>query len=326
MAALAIGNASVLADDNNDANSKDSSEKSDNSVSKTVFSLSTGVEGNNNNLQTIVSGGTKETVDTNWKFDSYYDSYGLTRGMVFGNSVSDPNGRIGYNISSAKASAASLGNADTSAYVITGGNRPGWYNPGTGAQWLGPSNNEQNGGTPINPPGNYEFSLDLSKYINKKGGLVTVSIADINADNHYELAVGGSVQEMMDLVKPFATQETWNVPGNKFTFTFSPADGTTLDLILANANDQLNGGKYSYQKNPTGFLISGMTVSQASGPTPAADKMVWKNTVVGAVVAGSGTVYSHNLVAAPEPGQWLLMGSFLAITSASGMFKRRSGI
>ena len=269
--------------------------------------FSTGVDTNSN---IVNSGGTQ--VDTNWKFTGYYDSYGLTRGQVFGNSVSDARGAIGYNISSAAASAASTGPVDTAAALVTGGNRPGWYNPGTGAQWLSDVATQQNGGIPINPPGNYEYQMNLSPFVNSHGGLVTITIADINADNHFQLAIGNSsVAEYMAV--PFATQETYGSQGPSLTITFSPLDGNTLNLIIANNNDQTNGAvQYVYDKNPTGFLISGMTISQASGPTPKQDKLVNAKLANGAAPANSGPVF-HNLVAAPEPSTWVIMASFLLI-------------
>jgi hypothetical protein len=269
--------------------------------------FSTGVD-TNNNIST--SGGT--TVDSNWQFTGFYDSYGLTRGQVFGSGVSDPNGAIGYNISSAAESAATTGHVDTNATLVTGGNRPGWYNPGTGAQWISDVGTQSNGGIPINPPGNYQYTMNLSPYVNSTGGLVTITIADINADNHFELAIGNaSAEEYMAI--PFATQETWGSKGPSLTITFSPLDGTDLNVIIANNNDQVNGaGQYVYTKNPTGFLISGMTISQASGPTPKQDPMVNARTANGSAPSGSGTVY-HNLVAAPEPSTWVIMASFLLI-------------
>jgi len=278
--------------------------------------ISTGVDTDNNIINTP-SG----EVDTNWKFTGYYDSYGLTRGQVFGSGVSDANGAIGYNISSAAASAATTGPVDTNAAVVTGGNRPGWYNPGTGAQWIAPTQDEANGGIPINPPGNYEYQMNLSPFVSTTGGLVTITIADINADNHFQLAIGNeSAAEY--LAVPFATQETWGSKGPSLTITFSPLDGTTLDVIIANNNDQTNGaGQYVYSKNPTGFLISGMSISQASGPTPKQDKLVNARTANGSAFSGSGPVY-HNLVAAPEPSTWFIMGSFLLIVLCkTGSFK-----
>jgi len=284
--------------------------------------LETGVDTNNNNISSVSTASSTATVDKNWSFVGYFDSYGITRGQVFGSSVSDPSGAIGYNISSAAASAASTGPTDTAAYVITGGNRPGWYNPGNGAQWLADLPNQNNGGIPINPPGNYQYQLNLSPYISTTGGLVTVTISGINADNHYELAIANSVAAKAFLVEPFATQETWNVPGNQVSFSFSPKDGTTLDLIVANSNDQTSNGKYVYEKNPTGFLISKMAVTQASGPTPAQDKMISLATVTGATAPGSGTVYSHQLVAAPEPSTWAILGAFLLLAIMGSRFQK----
>ena len=154
-----------------------------------LFSTSTGVNGSNNNIQTIGTGSKAYKVDANWTVAGFYDAYGLSRSDVFGKSVSDPNGLISDPISSPSATRT----FGYDAYVITGGNRPGWYNPGDGAQWLGASLNENNGGTPVDPPGNYVYQLNLSKYINPNGGLVTLNIGSINADNHYELAINGSV-------------------------------------------------------------------------------------------------------------------------------------
>ena len=97
------------------------------------------------------------------------------------------------------------------------------------------------------------------------------------------------------LAKPFATQETWNTAGTAVSFTFSPKDGTDLEVIVANNNDQTTGnGSYDYEKNPTGFMIQGMTISQASGTPPPQDKMTSKNTINGGTVPGTGTVYAGN--------------------------------
>jgi hypothetical protein len=277
------------------------------SFATTGTTLTTGVDTNNNIVQTA-----NGTVDTNWKFAGYYDSYGLTRGQVFGSNVSNASGAIGYNISSAATSAATTGPANTAAVLVTGADRPGWYNPGTGAQWLAPTADEANAGIPINPPGNYEYQMNLSPYISTTGGLATITITGLSADNHYELAIGNSTSEEY-LAKPFATQETWNTAGNNLQITFSPLDGTTLDLIVANNNDQTNSaGQYVYDKNPTGFIIKDLTVSQASGPTPKQDKLVSAISVNGAVTPGSGVVY-RSLVAAPEPATWAIMASFLLI-------------
>ncbi len=195
-------------------------------------------------------------------------------------------------IPSAAASAATTGPTDSAAYLVTGGNRPGWYNPGNGAQWLSLAPNQQNGGIPLNPPGNYKYQMNLSPYVNPNGGEVTITVADVNADNHFEFAIGNSITAQEYLAEPFATQETWGSKGPSLSFSFSPRDGSALDLIIANNNDQTNGaGKYSYQKNPTGFLISGMQISQASGPTPKQDKMVSAITINGAAAPGSGIVY-----------------------------------
>jgi len=274
-----------------------------------LFSTSTGVD-SNNNIETVGTGSSAYQVDTNWTVAGYYDSYGLTRADVFGSNVSNPNGLIGDPINSPSATRTFGYNAD----VVTGGNRPGWYNPGTGAQWIAPSVNENNGGTPIDPPGNYVFQLNLAPYINPKSGEVTINIGDINADNHFELAISGTSAAESFVATPFATQETWGSPGDSDTFSFSPKDGTTLDVIIANSNDQTNNGQYSYQKNPTGFLISDLTVTQASGKTPAQDKMTPTAQIDYGVAPSSGPVYRQRLVSAPEPGTWLIMGAFILIT------------
>jgi len=273
----------------------------------TSHTFSTGVD-TNNNIST--SNGTE--IDSNWQFTGYYDSYGITRGEAFGSTVSNPNGAIGYDISSAATSAATTGHVDTDAAVVTGANRPAWYTPSGGAQWISDVSTQANGGIPINPPGNYEYQMNLSPFVSTTGGLVTITIADINADNHFQLAIGNSTADEY-LAIPFATTETWGSKGPSLTITFSPLDGTTLDVIIANDNDQLNSkGQYVYDKNPTGFEISGLTVSQASGPTPAQDKLVNARSANSAVVPGSGPVF-HNLVAAPEPSTWAIMASFLLI-------------
>ena len=272
--------------------------------------LTTGVDTNNN----IKDNSQGTEVDTNWNFTQFDDSYNLTRSDVFGASVTNPNGAIGYNISSAAASAASIEPTHIAANVVPVANRPGWYNPGTGAQWLSLYPTQTNGGVPLDPPGNYVFQLNLSPYINSNGGEVTINIGAVNADNHFALAIGGSVAQEVYLAEPFARQETWNTPGTSETFSFSPADGTTLDLIIANNNDQVTGtGAYSYAKNPIGFMLSDLTVTQASGATPPRDAMTPTSTVDSSVVAGSGTVYSHSLIAAPEPAAWMVMGSFVLI-------------
>ena len=280
-----------------------------NSVFATPISISTGVD-TNNNIQTVTGG----EVDTNWTFTQYYDSYNLTREDVFGASVSDPNGAIGYNISSAAASAASTQQTHIAASVVPVADRPGWYNPGTGAQWLSAFRTQSNGGIPLNPPGNYVYQLNLSPYVKTNGGEVTITIAGVNADNHFAFAIGGSVAQEEFLADPFAKQETWNTAGTAVTFTFSPSDGRTLDLIVANNNDQTGaGGVYDYSKNPTGFMVSDLTVSQASGTPPPRDAMTSSSVVNSGVIAGSGTVYSHSLIAAPEPAAWMVMGSFVLI-------------
>ncbi len=275
-----------------------------------LFSTSTGVD-SNNNIQTIGKGSSAYKVDANWTVAGYYDSYGLTRADVFGKGVSNPNGMIGDPISSPSATRTFGYSAD----VITGGNRPGWYNPGDGAQWLGASLNENNGGAPVDPPGNYVFQLDLSKYINPNGGLVSVDIGAINADNHYELAINGSVAAESYLAKAFATQETWNKPGDAVQFSFSPKDGAILDVIVANSNDQLRNGVYYADKNPTGFLIDNLTVTQASGPTPARDTMTSTAKLNNSAAPNSGPVFQQRLVSAPEPGTWVIMAAFIAITA-----------
>ena len=198
--------------------------------------------------------------------------------------------------------------------MVSVANRPGWYNPGTGAQWLSLYPTQTNGGIPLNPPGNYVYQLNLSPFINAGGGEVTLSFGGINADNHFALAIGGSVAAQEYLAEPFAKQETWNTPGTPVTFSFSPADGTILDLIIANNNDQITGsGAYNYSKNPTGFMVSDLTISQASGATPPRDPMTPTTTVNGGVPSGSGTVYSRSLIAAPEPKAWMVMGGFVLI-------------
>ena len=58
-------------------------------VFATGTSFTTGVDTNNNIVTTTV-GSTTTTQDTNWSFVGYFDSYGLTRGQVFGSSVSEP--------------------------------------------------------------------------------------------------------------------------------------------------------------------------------------------------------------------------------------------
>ena len=277
------------------------------------ISLTTGVD-TNNNIKTI--GGVTE--DTNWTFTQFYDSYNLTRADVFGASVSNPHGAIGYNISSAAASAASTQPTRITASVVPLANRPGWYNPGTGAQWLSLYPTQANGGIPLDPPGNYVYQLNLSPYIHANSGEVTLSFGAINADNHFALAIGGSVAAQEYLAQPFARQETWDTPGTPVTFSFSPADGTTLDLIIANNNDQITGtGAYNYSKNPTGFMVSNLTISQASGATPPRDTMTPTSQVNSSVPAGSGTVYSRSLVAAPEPAAWMVMGGFVLLALGS---------
>ncbi len=274
-----------------------------------LLTLSTGVNGVDNNIVTTGAG----TVDTNWTYEGYYDSYGLTRGQVFGSSVSNPNGAITGDISSPTANLT----AGSSAFVLSGANRPGYYNPGDGSQWLSVSGNQANGGTPINPPGNYEYQLNLSSFINPNGGEVHISIGEINADNHFELAVGGSVAASSYLLTPFATQETWNNAGSRnVSFSFSPTDGALFDVIVANANDQLSNGQYVYEKNPTGFLIDDMVVTQDAGagaPLPT-DTLTSSTAIYHQIVAGSGPV-NRQVVAAAEPGTWLMMLSFLGVVA-----------
>lgn len=281
-----------------------------------VFSASTGVEGPDNNLLSTGSGSNAVTLDQNWTLAGYYDSYGLSRADVFGSSVSNPNGRISEFINSPSASTL----FPYSAYVVTGAGRPGWYNPQDGAQWIAAAPNQQNGGAPVNPPGNYEFQLDLSKYVNPNGGAVHVSIGEINADNHYEIAVSGSSADKSYLAKPYANQETWGNPGDQnVQFTFSPKDGATLDVIVANANDQLRNGKYAYDKNPTGFLIDHLVVSQDAGSAPAQDKLTSNAIVAGAIAPGSGPVaHKQLMIAAPEPNAWMIMIGFLLIPVLKG--------
>jgi hypothetical protein len=202
-------------------------------------------------------------------------------------------------------------------------NRPGWYNPGTGAQWLSLYPTQSNGGVPLDPPGNYVYQLSLSPYINSNGGEVTINIGAVNADNHFEFAIGGSVAAEEYLAEPFATTETWNTAGTAVTFSFSPADGTTLDLIIANDNDQVSrSGAYDYSKNPTGFMIRDLTVSQASGPTPSRNTLTPTAQVNKGVVPYTGTVYSASLIAAPEPAAWMVMGGFVLIALGSGRFRK----
>jgi len=275
-----------------------------------TVTLSTGVDTNNN--ITTNSGGVE--VDSNWVFTQYYDSYNLTRADVFGSSVSNPHGAIGYNISSAAASAASIEPTHIAASVVPTAQRPGWYNSSTGAQWLSLYPTQKNGGVPLDPPGNYVYQLNLSPYINTNDGEVTISIGSINADNHFELAIGGSVAASEYLAEPFATAETWDTPGTSVTFSFSPKDGTTLDLIIANDNDQLTGsGAYAYSKNPTGFMINDLTVTQASGTPPPANAMTLTKNADSGTVPGSGPVFNPSLIAAPEPAAWIVMGSFVFI-------------
>ncbi len=280
------------------------------SAETTLFSSSTGVNGFNNNLLTTGAGSSAVTQDTNWQFEGFTDSYGLTRGQVFGSSVSNPNAAISGLISSPSATLP----IGTDAYVVSGANRPGWYNPHDGAQWIAAEPKQANGGTPINPPGNYDFRLNLSSYINPNGGEVHVSIGEINADNHFEMAVGGSVAAKSFLLQPFATQETWNNAGQMgYHFNFSPKDGALLDMIVANNNDQLVNGHYAYDKNPTGFLIDHMVVTQDAGSAPARDHLTANNAIYNQIVQGSGPVNSRGIVAAPEPRTWLVLLSFLAV-------------
>jgi hypothetical protein len=277
-----------------------------------AFTLSTGIDGSKNNIETIASGGQTTQIDTNWTFEGYYDSYNLTRADVFGAKVSNPNGAITDPITSSAATPYAPHYAD----VITGGNRPGWYNPKDGSQWVGVSPNEQNGGVPIDPPGNYVFRLNMSSFVNPKGGAVTISIGEINADNSFALAVSNSAQEKSYLLTPFATQETWNTPGYRnMSFTFSPQDGQSLDVIVANANDQLSNGKYTYQKNPTGFLMDNVVITQAGGPTPKQDNMVSTKSLVTKAAPGTGAVFHSIVVAAPEPGSCWTMAGFVAIAA-----------
>lgn len=289
-------------------------------ASTDLLSLSTGVDGANDNIMTIGSGSHAETVDTNWTYQGYYDSYGLTRGDVFGSSVSNPNAAIGGNISSPSATLT----PGSFAYVLTGANRPGYYNPGDGSQWLSVSPNQSNGGTPINPPGNYEYQLNLSSFVNPNGGEVHISIGEINADNSFELAVGGSVAAKSFLLTPFATQETWNTSGvRNDTFSFSPKDGALFDVIVANANDQLSNGNYAYEKNPTGFLIDNLVVTQDSGPTPSQDALTPNSQIYNQIVKGSGPV---KVIAAPEPGTWAILLSFLGVVAFQARGRRRSSL
>ena len=284
-----------------------------------VFQTSTGVQGSNNNILTVNSGSGSYKVDSNWKVAGYYDSYGLTRGDVFGSNISNANALLNTGLISSPTATRTFG---YDAYVNTGGNRPGWYNPNDGTQWIGASLNENNGGTPMDAPGNYVFQLDLSQYIDPNSGLVTVNIAGINADNHYEIAIDGSVAEESFLAKAFDTQETWNRPGDAFSFSFSPKDGTMLDVIVANSNDQLRNGAYYYDKNPAGFMIDGLTVSQASGPTPAQDKLTSTKAIGYSVTSGTGPVYQQRLVSAPEPGTWLILAAFVLITVSQARNKK----
>jgi len=143
---------------------------------------------------------------------------------------------------------------------------------------------------------------------------VSVDIGSINADNHYELAINGSVASESYLAKPFATQETWNKPGDSVDFSFSPKDGALLDVIVANSNDQLSNGKYAYDKNPTGFMIDDLTVTQASGPTPKRDQLTPTAKVNYSVTPYTGPVYQQRLVSAPEPSTWVILAAFVAIT------------
>jgi len=282
--------------------------------------LTSGVD-TNNNIKTNSAG---TTVDTNWLFTQYDDSYNLTRAQVFGASVANPNGAIGYNISSAAASAASTNPTNIAASVITAANRPaGWYNPGTAAQWLSLSPKQANGGVPIDPPGNYVYQLNLSPYVNIHDGEVTITMTGVNADNHYAFAIGGSVAAEEYLVKPLATTETYSSAGSTVTFSFSPADGTKLDLIVANDNDQVKSdGSYEYSKNPTGFMVRDLTVTQASGTPSPMNAMTSDSKIDSGVVAGTGTVYSRSLIAAPEPAAWMVMGGFVLIALGATRFRK----
>jgi len=281
--------------------------------------ISTGVDGADNNIETISTAAGTVEVDTNWSYQGYYDSYNLTRGDVFGSKVSNPNAAITDPITASNATPYGTHYAD----VITGGDRPGWYKPANGSQWIGVSQNEQNGGTPIDPPGNYVFSLNLAGLVNPNGGEVHLDIGEINADNHFELAISNSAQEKSYLLTPFATQETWDTSGvQDLAFNFSPKDGQTLDVIVANSNDQLSNGKYVPQKNPTGFLISDLAITQDSGPTPAQDKMASTNSLEKAVAPGSGLVMRPSIVAAPEPGSCVTMLGFAGV--AAWQLRRRN--